>query len=55
MVDSMDISRSINISIGTVLKNPEMVKFVSDHLKTKKLCKHAVKKLPFLLRYVSDR
>ena len=31
-----------------------MLKFVSDHLKTKKLCKHAVEKLPFLIRYVSD-
>ena len=55
MVDSMDFSKSINISIGTVMKNPEMVKFVSDHLKTKKLCKHVVKKLPYLLRYVPDR
>ena len=31
MVDIMD-----NISIGTVMKNPEMLTFVSDHLKTKK-------------------
>ena len=32
-----------------------MLKFVPDYLKTKKLCKHAVKKLPYLLRYASDR
>ena len=31
-----------------------MLKFVPDHLKTKIICKHAVKKLPFLTRYVSD-
>ena len=36
----------LNISIGTVIKNPEMLNFVPDHLKTKKMCKHAVKKLP---------
>ena len=29
-----------------------MLKFVPDHLKTKKICKHAVKKLHYLLRYV---
>ena len=32
-----------------------MLKFVFDHLKTKKMCKHAVKKLPNLLRYVHDQ
>ena len=32
-----------------------MIKFVPDHLKTKKLCKHAVKILPYLLRYVPDK
>ena len=30
-------------STGTVIKNPEMLKFIPDHLKTKKMCKHAVK------------
>ena len=44
MVDSMDIYRSLNISIGTVMKNPEMLKFVPDHLKIKEMCKHAAKK-----------
>ena len=43
MVDSMDICKSLKISIGTVMKNPEMLKFVLDHLKTKKMCKHGVK------------
>ena len=32
-----------------------MLKFVADHLKTKKIDKHAVKKLPYLLRYVADQ
>ena len=36
MVDIMDTYMSLNISIGTVMKNPEMIKFVPDHLKTKK-------------------
>ena len=26
-----------------------------DHLTTKKMCKHAVKKLPYLLRYIPDQ
>ena len=58
MVDSeysMDIYKSVKIGIGTVMKNPEMLRFVPDHLKIKKMCKHAVKKLPFVLRYVPDR
>ena len=35
MVDIMDTHKSLNISIGTVMKNPEMAKFVSGHFKTK--------------------
>ena len=37
MVDSeysMDINKSIKISIGTVMRNPEILKFIPDHLKT---------------------
>ena len=37
MVDSMDIYKSLNINIGRVMKNMEMLKFVADHLKTKKM------------------
>ena len=56
MVDSVDIYKFLNINIGTVMKNLDLnLKLVPDHLKSKKLCKHAVKKLPFLLRYVSDQ
>ena len=45
-VDIIDVYKSLNISTGTVMKSPEVLKFVPDHLKTKKLCKHTVKKLP---------
>ena len=47
--------KSAKMSIGTWMKNPEMLKLVSDHLKNKKMCKHAVKKLPFIIRYVPER
>ena len=55
MVDIMDVYKSLNISVGTVMKNPEMLDFVPDHLKTKETCKNAVKKLPYQLSYVPDR
>ena len=58
MVDSeysMDIYKSVRISIATALKNREMLKFVPDHLKNKKMCKNAVTKLPLGIRYVSDQ
>ena len=42
------------INIGAVMRNPEMLKFVPDHLQTK-MYKHVVKKLPYLLRYLLDR
>ena len=51
----MEINKSVKLSIGTVMSNPEMLKFVPDHLKTKKMCKHAVKKLPFVIRYLPDQ
>ena len=50
MVDSeysISICKYLNINIGTVMRNPEMLKFVPDHLKTKKLFDHAVKKIVF--------
>ena len=42
---SMSIYKLLNISIGTVMKNPEMLKFIPDHHKTTKMCKLAGKKL----------
>ena len=47
MVDSeysMDIYKSSKI-LGAVIRNPEKLKFVSVHLKTNKMCNHAVKKI----------
>ena len=47
MVDSeynMNVFKSVKIRIGTVMRNPEMLEFVPNHLRTKKMCKHAVKK-----------
>ena len=55
MVNSMDTYKSLNFNIGTVIKNPEMVKFFPDHLKTKQMCNYAAKKLPFVIRYVPDQ
>ena len=35
MVGIMDIYKSFNVNIGTVMKNPEMLKVIPDHLKPK--------------------
>ena len=56
MVDSeygIDTYKSVKISTGTVMRNPEMLKMVADNLKTKKMWKHAVEKLLYL--YVPDQ
>ena len=55
MVYSTNICKFLIISTGAVMKNPEMLKFVPDHLKPKKMCKLSVKKLPFVIRYVPDQ
>ena len=55
MVDngySTNNCKSSKTSIGSIITNPKMLKFVPDHFKTKKMSKHAVKKLPF--RYAPD-
>ena len=39
----VDIIKPLNNNIGNEMKNLEILKFVSDYLKTKKMCKHAVK------------
>ena len=33
----MDIYKSLNTGIKTVMKNPEIIRFVSDHINTKKM------------------
>ena len=55
MIDSGYNMASVKISIGTVMKNPEMLKFVLDNLKAKKMCKHTIKKLLYLIRYFPDQ
>ena len=50
LVNSMCIHKPININYGTVMKNAEMLKFVSDDLTTKHMCSYAVKKLLFVIR-----
>ena len=57
MLDSeynTDNCKSSEISIGAIIGNPEMLKFAPDHLKTKKMCKHDAKKLPFIIIYIPD-
>ena len=43
---STDIYKYAN-NIGTVMRNPEIWQIVPDHLKTGKMCKHAVKNYLF--------
>ena len=46
MLDSeynMDIYKSLQASIGAVIRTPEMLKFVPNHLKTKKCVKTPLK------------
>ena len=54
-VDSKDIYRYLNINIGKVMKNPEMLKFAPDHLKTKQMCNYAVNELRFVIIYLPDQ
>lgn len=50
MVDS----KTLKICIGTIIKNPEILRFVPDHFKTKKMCKNAAKKCPFIIKYIPN-
>ena len=51
MVDSVGIDKSLNVNIGTVMKNLEMLINVPDLLKTIKKCvRMQLKKLPYQLR-----
>ena len=46
MVDSRespDNYKTLEISFGAILKNPEMLRCASDNLKTKRMCKHVIK------------
>ena len=57
MVDSeysTDNYKYLKISIGVIIKIPEMLNFVPEHLIAKKTCKNTVKNLPFVIRHVPD-
>ena len=41
-------------SIGAIIKKSEMLRFVLDHRKTKKMCTNTAKKLSFVIRYNPD-
>ena len=50
MVDSeysMDIYKSVKVSIGAVMRSPEILKFVPDHLNTKKFVNMLLKNYIF--------
>ena len=49
----MDVYKYLNVSTGTVMKNPKVLELVSDHLKTKKLCKNAAKKITVSIKICS--
>ena len=47
MAAIIGVYKSLNITIGSVMKNLEMLKFVCEYLRTKKyIYKPTVKKLP---------
>ena len=48
-------SKTLKKGIGAITKDPEMLRLIPDHLKTKKMYKHAVKKLPFIIKYVLNQ
>ena len=58
MVDSensRDYYETLKLGIGARIKNPELLKFVPEYLKTRNMCTSAVKKLKFVLMYVPDQ
>ena len=48
-------SKTLKVSIRTIINNPEMLWFVPDHLKTEKTCKYAIKKFTFAMKYGPDK
>ena len=58
MVDSEyspESYKSSKTSIGAIIKNSEVLTFAPNHPKIKAMCKHAGKKLPFIIRYLPDQ
>ena len=57
MVDSEYSSndyKTLKTNIGAIIRDPEVLRFDSDHLKTKQMRKNAVEKLPFVIKYASN-
>ena len=57
MVDieySPDNYTSLKTSIRSIIRNLKKLRFTPNHLKTKKISKHAVRKLKFVIRYIPD-
>ena len=57
MVDSKystDNYNPLKISIGEIIKNQKMLRLFPNYLKIKKMCKNALKRLPFTIRNVPD-
>ena len=52
---SPDNYKSLKTRIRSIIKNPEILKFIADHLNTKKMRRNALKKLPFATRFVPDQ
>ena len=48
-------SKILKISIGAIIKDPEMLRLVPDRFTTKKMCKHTFQKLPFLIMFLMDK
>ena len=48
-------SKTLKISIEEIKQALEMLRTVPNHLKTKRMCKDAVKKLLFSIKYVIDQ
>ena len=46
--------KSSKISVGAIIKNPQMLRMIPDNFKTKK-CKHAITKLSLVIRYVPEQ
>ena len=47
---SQDNYKSLKISTELIIKIPEMLRFVPDHLKAKTMCKNVLKELPFVVK-----
>ena len=53
--NSPDNYETLKITIEAIMKNPEILKFVPDHLNTKKMGKNRIKKLSFAIIFVPNQ